>query len=417
MTDFSYGTVDTSLPVTPAMRAFQDAVRLGFGLSAGPDAAYEHWARDVLADGTRLDVARATAPAGLPELDLPVATFGSLVKTVNVGGGRLEPALYIVDVTVRTTHRRRGVLRRLMTDALTRAKADGLALAVLTASEGGIYGRYGFGVAVEHRSVSLETGLRLGWTREAEPRIALVDPAAAEPIREQVFARFHAARRGSHDRPHQYATMLTGTWDYDADAERSDLRVAVHWDEDGVPDGVLTYAINEPEGSARVWDLVAATPRAELALWQYLGSIDLVTTVTWRHANPSSPLPWALTDPRVLTITAVEDYIWLRLLDVPAALAARGWDADGAAALEVIDPLGLAGGTFALTVRDGRAQVTSAEAAPVRIGVDALASLYFGLADARALAAAGRITGPDADVAALNRLFATDEPPYNLAAF
>lgn len=419
MPDFTFQTVAVELPMTPPMRAYQEAVRLGFSMSTGPQQAYDQWAAEAAEDGVRLDAAYAPAVimAGVSELDIPVATFGSLVKTVDVGGGRLEPALYITDVTVRTTHRRRGLLRRLMTDALTRAKAEGLTLATLTASEGGIYGRYGFGVAIEHRSISLETGPRLGWTREAEPRMALVAASQAQPIRADVFARFHSARRGSHDRPSGYATLLTGAWDYDTDSERTDLRVGVHRDAEGTPDGVVTYTLNDSESSCRVRDLVAVTPEAELALWQFLGSIDLVTKVTWRHADPSSPLPWALTDPRVLTTTAVEDYIWLRILDVPGALSARGWDADGDTTIEVTDPLGLAGGSFALSVRSGRAEVTPATDAAVRVDIDALASLYFGHADARALATAGRIEGPDAEVAALARLFAVDVPPYNLAAF
>lgn len=419
MSDFIFRTVPTSVPVTPEMRAWQDAVRLGFGMSDGPDEAYDHWAVDVVADGYRLDAAYATPPALAPvaELEQPVATFASGAKTVNVGGGRLEPALFISEVTVRTTHRRRGLLKRLMLDALTRAKADGLTLATLTASEGAIYGRFGFGISTEHRSVRLDTGPRLAWSREVEPRVVLTPAADSQAVREEVFARFHARTRGSHERPHFYAKSKTGVWEYDTDSAHRELRVAVHWDADGAPDGVLTYAVNESEQSVRVWDFVTAGAEAELALWQYLGSIDLVTGVVFRHLGPDSPLRWALADPRVLTTTGVEDYTWTRLLDVPGALQARGWDADGEARLEVIDPLGFAAGTWRVAASAGRAEVTRSTDAPLRVEARALGSLYFGLADARALAQAGQIHGPDDEVARLAALFRTDTAPYNLAAF
>ena len=87
-------------------------------------------------------VARPSLPA-----DVPVATFGTMRKTLNIGFGRMLPTQLVTAVTVRTSHRRRGLLRRMMAEDLRLAKGDGLAMAALTASEGSIYGRFGFGVA------------------------------------------------------------------------------------------------------------------------------------------------------------------------------------------------------------------------------------------------------------------------------
>lgn len=421
MPEFTYRTVPAALPVTPQMRAWQDAVRLGFGLADGPDEAYDHWAQDVAADGLRMDAVYATPPklAPVAEVDLPVATFGTLTQTINVGAGRLEPAQFITDVTVRTTHRRRGLLKRLMLEALDRARIEGLSLATLTASEGSIYGRYGFGISTEYRSVALATGPKLGWLREQEPRVAMIPTADSHAIRAQVFERFHAATRGSHGRINSYRPMLTGAWDYDKDTSHRDLRVVVHWDPDGRADGVVTYQFNEPDQSVKVWDLLAATPEAELGLWRFLGAIDLVEKVTWRHGNPNSPLRWALSDPRAVSVTKLEDYIWLRILDVPRALEARGWDADGEAEFEVVDPLGHAAGVWRVGVRDGQGEVSRAggSASAVQVEARALASLYLGLADARRLAEGGQISGPADEVARLARLFRTADAPYNLAAF
>lgn len=419
MTDFTFTTVPTSLPVTPLMRAWQNAVRLGFHQTEATEQVYERWGTDVVADGYRLDAAYATPPAGvaLDFGDQPVATFASGPKTINVGHGRVEPALFISDVTVRTTHRRQGLLRRQMTDALTRAKADGLATATLTASEGSIYGRFGFGVSTFHHAIELDSGPRLAWTRTAAPRVALIPARDSQPIRDAVFARFHAATRGSHERPHFYGPMMTGAWDYDTDAGRRDLRVAVHWDAGGRPDGIATYVVSEDDAKARVWEVLVTDPEAELALWQFLGAVDLVSTLVCKHFNPNSPVRWALADPRVLKTTQIADFTWARILDPVAALAARGWDADGDATLEVLDPMGLASGAVHVAARGGLAEVTPAPSADVRVDVRALGSLYFGLADARRLAAAGLIEGPAAQVEGLAALFRTDQAPYDLAAF
>ncbi len=181
----------------------------------------------------------------------------------------------------------------------------------------------------------------------------------------------------------------------------------------------MTYQFNEPDQSVKVWDLLAAAPEAELGLWRFLGAIDLVEKVTWRHGNPNSPLRWALSDPRAVSVTKLEDYIWLRILDVPRTLEARGWDADGEAEFEVVDPLGHAAGVWRVGVRDGQGEVSrvGGSASAVQVEARALASLYLGLADARRLAEGGQISGPTDEVARLARLFRTADAPYNLAAF
>jgi len=77
------------------------------------------------------------APSSLPA-EVPVATFGTFRKTLNIGFGRMLETQMVTAVTVRTSHRRRGLLRRMMTEDLQAAKDDGVAMAALTASEGSI---------------------------------------------------------------------------------------------------------------------------------------------------------------------------------------------------------------------------------------------------------------------------------------
>lgn len=420
MTDLDIRTFDVD--ADPAvLRGWYDAMTLGF-LGEDSDDRYAQTLGTWRADRpTFIGVYSPTTVPGAQGLPaaVPVATFATLDRTVNTGRGHHEPTLYITDVTVRTTARRRGILRRLMVDALTDAKARGLTLAALTASEGGIYGRFGFAVSTRWHRAELATDGRFALLHPADDRVELAPSREVAEVRRAVFDAFHRTHRGSHDRLSFYEPMLSGAWDYDKGAPDTKRRTAIHYTEDGTPDGIVAWSFDWDSETVKVADLLAVDDRAELALWQFLGSIDLAKKVEVRRLSPISPLPWALADPRLLKLTETGDFTWERILDVPGALAARAFDADGEVTITVDDPLGLASGSFGVSVAQGRAQVEEV-AAPgdgLRVDVRALAGLYFGAVDARTLAAAGLITGPDADVAALTRLFRTDVPPHNASGF
>jgi predicted acetyltransferase len=402
------------------VRRWLGALTLGFGEAAPSEESVTRWWRVQQADAVRLRAAYPDAAVpGLPE-GTPVATFASLDQTINTGHGHLEPADFITDVTVRTSHRRRGLLSRLMHTDLTEAHERGLTLAALTASEGGIYRRFGFGIATNHRAVELHTGpgfvLAAALPADA-PHVEIVDAGSAAPLLRQAFSAFHGSWRGSHGRPSWYDDHLTGAWDFEKGAPDPAIRVAVAFGGDGAAVGHAVYRFIPEKESLKVLDFVAAAASTELALWRFVASVDLVHTVTSRSFSPRSPLPWALADPRALKVTGVGDYTWLRVLDVAGALAARGFDHDGGLTLAVDDPLGLDGGAWRLDVVGGRAVVEPVGEAELRLTRDALGSLYFGLADARSLAAAGRIAGPADQVAALARLFATDDRAHNITGF
>ncbi|MBG6239627.1 putative acetyltransferase [Mycetocola sp. CAN_C7] len=354
--------------------------------------------------------------------EYPVATFASFAKSLTVGGGRMLPAHLISAVTVRPTHRRRGLLRRMMTDNLATAAADGFAVAALTASEASIYRRFGFGPAVWHHAVSLKTdaGFRLLTVPTGS-----ADWAHAKDLAEigpRIFERFHTAQPGSVDRHVGIWQHITGLADNDGQEDRS-IRAALHYDEAGEVDGYVSYRFSGWETEKRavkVVDFVAADDNAALGLWQYLASIDLVDTVTWNMGRSDEPLAWALDDPRRLTVTGVDDWLWLRILDVPQALEARPYSADGELVLRVTDELGHASGVFRLAVTDGVAQVTTDDRARPNLELDAwvLGSLYLGGADPVSVAAGGQLVErtPGA-VAALRTLLAADRPVYGITPF
>jgi predicted acetyltransferase len=339
--------------------------------------------------------AGGVAPGSLPA-DVPVATFGTLRKTLNVGFGRMLEAHLVTAVTVRTSHRRRGLLRRMMTEDLQAAKADGIAVAALTASEGTIYGRFGYGVASLERSVKVDTTARFSLPHQATGSVEVADPKILLDIAPAVFDRVHRHTPGSVGRQEWYRQLASGTLGRDGKEDPA-IKVALHYGPDGGIDGYVSYKFlgwdTEPY-TVDVVDLVAATDHAYLELWQYLAAIDLVERVSWNEAPVDDPLGWALSDPRCIDASDSRDMLWLRLLDVPAALAARHYPADGRLVLAVGDPLGLAAGTFVLETDGGRPAVERVSLdtpADLVLDIAALSSIFLGGVCPVTLKAAGKI--------------------------
>jgi len=417
-------TVPARGELTGMARRWEYAMNWCFGNPPADEEGVQRWWRAACADGVRLRGAWPVEPEPGMTQRTPYATFASLDGTINTGHGHLEPADFITDVTVRTSARRNGLLTELMRTDLGEAAGRGLCLAALTASEATIYRRFGFGPATETISATLYTGAGFGLRQT--PRTGLmreIDLDAAPAVMDEVFAAFHAVSRGSHARSAWHNDHATGIWSALTNSRTENVRAAAHWDEHGAADGVVTFSYRPAPADGHgllveVIEMIAAHGRAELALWHYLASIDLVGSVSVPHLNPGSPLPWALADPRHLRQTGREDLTWLRVLDVPGALRARGWDGTGRLTMEVSDRLGLSGGVFALDVRPGGAEVSGATGpADVRMDVSTLGSLYFGVGDPVAMATAGLVDGPAWALTTLREMFTTAEPAYGITYF
>ena len=388
-----------------ATAAWLAAETMGFHGPADDDAALGRAARRLVADGRRLTGVhrREPNPGSLDEAGHPVATFASFDKTLHVGGGRLIEADLVAGVTVQPTHRRKGILRRMMTDDLSRAKAAGTPVAALTASEGSIYRRFGFGVGVRERTVEVDVRRAGGLLSEPEGGTELVQPSSLAEVAPDVFARFHVRSPGSIDR-HE------GAWDHALGRERAEradgtpdpaVRAAVHRDAAGTIDGYVTYRVESGGGGSGasgtqtlvVVDLVAATDDAYLGLWQLLLSVDLIASIRYPNAPQHDPLPHALVDSRAVTISHDEDHVWFRVLDPVAALQARPWAADGVVTIAIGDALGHASGTYRVTSEGGDATVKKAAVrrADLELDVATLGSLWLGGVDPVTLAAAGLV--------------------------
>ena len=164
--------------------------------------------------------------------------------------------------------------------------------------------------------------------------------------------------------------------------------------------------------------MVALNPAAQLSLWSFLATSDLVKSVTFNLAHPDDPLQWALVDLNRVKVTAIGEFLWVRVLDVERALAARPWTADGQVVLAVDDPQGHAAGHFAIVTSGGRAQVTRTEQpADVTLTAETLGSLYLGGPRVSLLRAAGRVHGTDDAVRRFAAMADLVEPPYCLTGF
>ncbi len=400
---------DTELWFQAVAQGFHDARMRSGGLDLAVSTA--------VADGAVLRGAYLVDPPPL-ELDprTPVSTFISFDKTLNVGRERLLPLHMITDVTVRPTHRRRGLLRRMMTADLTEARDRGLAMAALTVTEGSIYGRFGFGAATWLRHIAVDTSRQFALRQEASGRVEMVDPHTSADLFSDVFARFHARERGSVDRPSWYPPVVSGRYDPETDEADQRRRAAVHHDPDGVVDGYVTYRVDRQPGGPRhlhVHDLVTASTEAYLGLWQFLGSVDLIEKVHFTRAPMEDPLEFALADPRLYAVTKLEDVIWLRVLDVVAALEAREWYRDGSVVLGVEDTMGLAAGSYRVRVEELRATVEpTSEPAEVTLDAATLGSLYLGGVTVRTLRRAGRLQGSAEALDRFARLMELPTRPY-----
>jgi predicted acetyltransferase len=365
----------------------------------------------------------AAQPAEALGADHPVATYGTMVHPLNVGGAQLD-AHQITAVTVRTSHRRNGILRSMMMRDLREAKDRGLPLAILTASEATIYGRFGFGCATFTQSIEVDVRERFEVTAPATGTTTLVAREHAVGLAERIFEGFQASTFGSVGRQHAYPRRAAGEWGRERPVEDRAVRMAVHYDGAGQPAGYVSYRFAGWETTPytmKIVDLVASTPSAYLELWRYLGSLDLVERITWDGARRDDALPWALRDRRCYQVKGTEDVLWVRLLDVQEALGKRSYRGSGRIVLEVLDDHGLADGSYILTVVDGAAQVAPVEAAAApdaTLTVNALGSLYLGGVQASTLAAAGGLTAhADDAVTLLDSLFGRPQEPYCITHF
>ncbi len=359
-----------------------------------------------------------------------VATAGAFTfDELTVPGGGSVPAAGVNAVSVRATHRRRGILTSIMRKQLEDVRDRGESVAILMASEAIIYGRFGYGWANSHIAYEVETA-HGAFARPLEDlypasraggpgRLVQLELDDAAKVIPGVYDRARRQRAGEVSRsPKMWdGWFLDRPWHQEGASKRF---YAIHESAKGKADGYVTYRIKDewrhqlPGNELRVVELMASDPVAYAALWRYLLDFDLVGKVNVFGQPVDDPLRWMLADPRRMRATVVGDFLWLRIVDVAHALAARRYAVDGSVVLDVVDDFnGMATGRFLVEGGPAGATCVPTKRKPhIALGVADLGAMYLGGTSARALALAGRVDERARDgIARADALFAAQPAP------
>ena len=363
-----------------------------------------------------------------PHFDLSrsIAVF----EGVNIVGGcvshRLEMSIPggtsavagVANVAVQPTHTRQGIMTRMMRHQLNDIHERGEPLAALFASESGIYGRFGYGVGTQHEYWKLERPYNGYAARYESPgRVVFVEPEDICERLPDVFRRSTEGRYGVFQKPpHRWEEEARAPDALDPNPRvrgrgRGGIFYAAY-EEDGRIDGYVSYRSSRP--TIFVNELMAVTRNAAAALWRFCFDLDLMSVTEAVKRPLDDPLPWMLADPRRLQRT-IRDGVWLRIVDVPAALEQRSYLQPGRLTLQVRDgtcPWNVA--TWELEGSPEGATCRPTDASPdLTIDVSALASAYLGTMGLHALHGAGLVDHHAHDALhRADRMFAVEHQPW-----
>ena len=334
---------------------------------------------------------------------------------LSVPGGDL-PTAGVSVVGVYPTHRRRGVLRGLMRAQLDDAHERGEPLAALWASEETIYGRFGYGLAAFCGEIKLAHEYT-AYAQVVEPAgtIRFLEPEQALDELPPVFDRIRLEWPGMFSRNRLWWENRE-IKDPEERREGAGPKRWIAYERDGAIEGYAAYR-HKPgwdEGSTvaelRVIEALGLTPEALRDIWGYLLAIDWKATLTAYLLPPDHPLFLLLATPRRMRYR-MGDGIWVRLVDVGAALSARRYSADGAVVFDVTDDF-CSWNTGRWKLEGGEAARTD-EPADLALPAQSLASAYLGGVSFAALARAARVEElRDGALSQADAMFRWDRHPW-----
>lgn len=401
------------------MRAVTEDETSGF-VATLAQAFGEEISEEALASELRVFERDRSLAVFRPDGDM-VATSGAYSFELALPGGASAPCSGVTLVSVRQDHRRRGLLTRMMRHLLDDARDRGEPFAALWASEGAIYGRYGFGPAVPMQRLQIP---RAKLVLRDPVSTSGIEVVAAEEAAEQLAPLYEEARQ-------QRPGLLSRSADWwhhlvanDPAGDRNGAgprlvavlpeggyalyRLRPKWVDHGVADGTVV-----------VHELISLHPEATAALWSYLAMTDLAGTVRAPARPLDDPLQAMVVDGSQVQATTYPP-MYLRVLDVPAAFEARGYLVDGSIILAVEDPVyPERSGTFHLEVVDGigRCEPTTAEP-ELSMSSESLSTVFLGGESPRVLAEARRVHEVTLGaVVRLERLLATNAAPLQTSGF
>ncbi len=393
---------------------WRKAVRHGFGMQVHPDDIAR--LRNDRAEIDRLIAAVDTSSERI------VATGGADSYSLTLPGGATVPMAGVAYMTTSVTHRRQGAFSGMMAQIHDDARERGDIISGLWASQSHLYGRFDYGLAINSCDWEIDPGFGafshspLSADDESDAHVYFVDADEAAAILPGIYEQMHLQTAGSVDRN-------TGRWRYELfDEERvrggaSPLFFAI-CEEAGEQTGYVAYRMRRlgdtDMGTLEVSEQVSVTDTAHAAIWKFLMSFDLVGKITATNRPADDPLWWMLSDPRRL-IRKSHDSLWVRLLDIPAALEARTYNADGRLKIGLVSKTQPeVAGTYVLEIDDSQASVKKTTDKPDVIMTPAdLATIYLGGIAPGPLVEAGRIdTISTGSLAKLHAMFSTDSAPW-----
>jgi predicted acetyltransferase len=379
-----------ALGLDDAERVFDiDQWAFGFdteGRDRQPEIELLDWSR---VRGAHLDGELRGIYAVLPQ-DLPVP--GGSVPTTGVTWVGVHPAA-----------RRRGVLTAMMRDHLDSQLAGGREpVSTLFAAETAIYGRFGYGMATRQVSVTVPRGaeLRAAQTADAAPRLEFdrADRNRHASLVSEIWERARQGRPGWPSRPETALAEALFHWPKTYRRGAEEQRILIARDELGTATGYAVFARRfgwgdtGPDGVVVVRELVAVDPPAARALWGVLLDLDLTVRAEASHLAVDDTLLHLLVDVRAAA-PRLTDGLWVRLVDVPAALAARRFQVPVDVVLEVTDAfLPANAGRWRLRGgRDGAVCEPADGDADLVVDVRELGAAYLGGETLLAMASAGLV--------------------------
>ncbi len=398
--------------------------------TAGPDdwpriRTIDELAFGYTADGEDTDPERLvlemdrTLVATTGGVDVGIASTYSL--EMSLPGVPRAPVAGLTWVGVLPTHRRTGVLTALMRHHLDDLHENNKEpVAALYASEPGIYGRFGYGLASQRLSVTIPREFARLTSPPAvdDPRPRLVAPQDVRPQLALVADAVRGQRPG-------IPVRSSAWWDrtlYDAASVRhggSELRALVIEDDSG-PRGYALYRTKDdwdtggPKGRLMIREVMASDPVAHRALWHVLLSTDLIGEVDYWLLPVDDPLMHQLVNPRRVTPLLL-DAVFVRVVDVARALTARAFASDIDVVIDLVDEFcPWNAGQWRLTASAGTVTCAPTTEAPdLTLDAQTLGAVYLGGTPLQGLADAGRVVEHRAgSVAETSRAFLSSRAPW-----
>lgn len=377
-------------------------------------------------DETGPDIREYERSTSVWDGDQVVGTAGIWSFETTIPGGLL-PTAGVTWVSVRPTHRRKGILTAMMRSQLDTVHERGEPLATLWASESAIYGRFGYGNAAEGAGLKINRN-RASFVHKApyRGRTRFVEREAALRDWPAVYDRIRLTQPGMHGRHANWweARNLRSPEVRSFVPEGFTSHSLVQYEEDGKVLGYVMYrtkaqdTLGVADGVVQVTELMAENDAAYSALWEFIFGIDLVGTIEapWRRVD--EPLGWMLTDPRQLHRT-VSDTLWVRLVDIPASLSGRRYLSDGSLVINVADQFcPWNSGSYLLEGGPGGATCTlTTRTADVTLNAKDLGAVFLGGLRFNTLAHANRVEGSAAAIRLADRMFQWDCLPWEPEIF